>query len=103
MAVQGPPLRTLPVSPCLHKGLKGRPCPVMGSWCQNPQLSRRLAHSGPVPRTVVQSQGPGAPAPLSVGASGQLGKEQALPCADNLFTRCGVRLGEYDGTPHGVP
>ncbi len=36
-----------------------------------------------------------------VGASGQLGKEQALPCAENLFSRCGVRLGEYDGTPHG--
>ncbi len=24
-----------------------------------------------------------------------------LPCAENLFSRCGVRLGEYDGTPHG--
>ncbi len=31
---------------------------------------------------------------------GQLGKEQALPCAENLFSRCGVRLGQYDGTPH---
>ncbi len=40
-------------------------------------------------------------APQPVGASGQLGKEQALPCAENLFSRCGVRLGEYDGTPHG--
>ncbi len=43
----------------------------------------------------------GAPAPQPVGASGQLGKEQAFPCAENLFSRCGVRLGEYDGTPHG--
>ncbi len=31
---------------------------------------------------------------------GQLGKEQALPCAENLFSRCGVRLGQYDGTPY---
>ncbi len=31
----------------------------------------------------------------------QLGKEQALPYADNLFSRCGVRLVEYDGTSHG--
>ncbi len=38
---------------------------------------------------------------LGSTASGQLGKEQALPCAYNLFSRCGVRLGEYDGTPHG--
>ncbi len=47
-----------------------------------------------------RSQGLGASAPQPVGASGQLGKEQALPCAENLFSRCGVRLGEYDGTPH---
>ncbi len=101
MAVQGPPLRALLLSPCLHEGRRGRPCPVTGSGRQDPQLSRRLAHSGPVPRTVVRSQGSGASAPQPVGASGQLGKEQALPCADNLFSWCGVRLGEYDGAPHG--
>ncbi len=101
MAVQGPPLRALPLSPCLHEGRRGRPCPVTGSGRQDPQLSRRLAHSGPVPRTVVRSQGSGASAPQPVGASGQLGKEQALPCAENLFSWCGVRLGEYDGEPHG--
>ncbi len=56
---------------------------------------------GPHTRTVMRSQGPGASAPQPVGASGQLGKEQALPCAENLFSRCGVRLGEYDGPPHG--
>ncbi len=100
VAVQGPPLRALPLSPCLHEGRRGHPCPVMGSGRQDPQLSRRLAHSGPVPRTVVRSQGSGASAPQPVGASGQLGKEQALPCAENLFSWCGVRLGEYDGAPH---
>ncbi len=45
---------------------------------------------GPRARTVVRSQGPGASAPQPVGASGQLGKEQALPCAENLFPWCGV-------------
>ncbi len=49
----------------------------------------------------MRSQGPGASAPQPVGASGQLGKEQALPCAENLFSWCGVRLGEYVGPPHG--
>ncbi len=34
-------------------------------------------------------QGPGAPAPQPVGASGQLGKEQALPCAEKLFSQYG--------------
>ncbi len=56
--------------------------------------------ASPIHRAVGRSQGLGAPAPQPVGASGQLGKEQALPCAENLFSRCGVRLGEYDGTPH---
>ncbi len=101
MAVQGPPLRALPVSPCVHEGCRGRPYPVMGSGRQDPQLPRRLAYSSPIQRAVGRSQGLGAPAPQPVGASGQLGKEQALPCAENLFSRCGVRLGEYDGTPHG--
>ncbi len=101
MAVQGPPLRALPVSPCVYEGRRRRPYPVTGGGCQDPQLPRRLAYPSPIQRAVGRSQGLGAPAPQPVGASGQLGKEQALPCAENLFSRCGVRLGEYDGTPHG--
>ncbi len=91
MAVHGPCLRALPVSPCLHEGRRGHPFPVTGSGHQDPQLFLRSAHSGPVLKTVVQSQGPGALAPQPVGASGQLGKEQALTCAENLFSRYGVR------------
>ncbi len=84
MAVQGPPLRALPVSPCVHEGCRGRPYPVTGSGRQDPQLYRRLAYPSPIQRAVGRSQGFGAPAPQPVGASGQLGKEQALPCAENL-------------------
>ncbi len=101
MAVQGPPLRALPVSPCVHEGRRRRPYPVTGSGRQDPQLPRRLAYPSPIQRAVGRSQGLGASAPQPVEASGQLGKEQALPCAENLFSRCGVRLGEYDGMPHG--
>ncbi len=97
-AVQGPPLL---VSPCVHEGRRRRPYPVTGGGRQDPQLPRRLAYPSPIRRAVGRSQGLGASAPQPVGASGQLGKEQALPCAENLFSRCGVRLGEYDGTPHG--
>ncbi len=100
MAIQGPPLRALPVSPCVHEGHRRRPYPVTGGGCQDPQLLRQLAYPSPIQRAVGRSQGLGAPALQPVGASGQLGKEQALPCAENLFSRCGVRLGEYDGTPH---
>ncbi len=32
MAVQGPPLRALPVSPCVHEGCRGRPLPRYGKW-----------------------------------------------------------------------
>ncbi len=101
MTVQGPPLRALHVSPCVHEGRRRRPYPVTGSGRQDPQLPRRLAYPSPIQRAVGRSQGLGASAPQPVGTSGQLGKEQALPCAENLFSQCGVRLGEYDGTPHG--
>ncbi len=30
-------------------------------------------------------------------------KSKLSPFAENLFSRCGVRLGEYDSTPHGGP
>ncbi len=68
-------------------------------WEVGIRILNCLEH-GPHARSVVRSQGPGASAPQPVGASGQLGKEQALPCAENLFSWSGVRLGEYDGTPH---
>ncbi len=70
MAVQGPPLRALPVSPCVHEGCRGRPYPVTGSGRQDPQLPRRLAYPSPIQRAVGRSQGLGAPAPQPVGASG---------------------------------
>ncbi len=85
MAVQGPPLRALPVSPCVHEGRRRRPYPVTGSGRQDPQLPRRLAHPSPIQKAVGRSQGHGVSAPQTVGASGQLEKEQALPCAENLF------------------
>ncbi len=84
MAVQGPPLWALPVAPCVHEGCRRHPYPVTGSGRQDPQ---RLAHPSPIQRAVGRSQGLGASAHQSVGASGQLGKEQALPCAENLFSR----------------
>ncbi len=80
MVVQGHPPWTLPVSPCLYEGHRGRPYPATGSGRQGPQLPQRLACLGPIQRAVVRSQGLGASAPQPVGASGQLGKEQALPC-----------------------
>ncbi len=35
-----------------------------------------------------------------LGLRGQLGKEQALTCVENLFPHYGVRLGEYDDVSH---
>ncbi len=60
---------------------------------QNPWLSRQLTHFGPVARAVLRLQGP--------GATWSTGKKQAIPCAENLFSWCGVRLCVYDGTSHG--
>ncbi len=96
--VQGPSLRAIPVASCLHQGRRSRPCTVKGSRHSYPQLPRRLAHSGPVPSTVVRTQGYGAQSPQPVGTSGQLRKEQTLPYAEDLFSRHGVGLGQPHST-----
>ncbi len=59
---------------------------------------RQLAHSGSVAGSVVWAQGHGAQSP--VGTSGQLGKEQTLSSAEDLFSWYGVGLGQPDSTPH---
>ncbi len=48
----------------------------------------------------MRTQGHGALAPQPVGPSGQLGKEQTLPGAEDLFSWYGVRLGQSDSAPH---
>ncbi len=94
ISVQGPSLRAIPVASCLHQGRRSSPCTVKGSRHSYPQLPRRLAHPGPVSSTVVRTQGYGAQSPQPVGTSGQPGKEQTLPYADDLFSRHGVGLGQ---------
>ncbi len=42
----------------------------------------------------------GALTPQSVGPSVQLGKEQTLPDAEDLFSRYGVGFGQSDSAPH---
>ncbi len=98
ISVQSPPLRAIPVASCLHQGRGGSPCSIKGSRHSRSQLPRRLDHTGPVSSTVVRTQGHGAWPPQPVGASGQLGKEQTLPCAEDLFSRHGVGLGQPHST-----
>ncbi len=96
--VQGPSLRAIPVASCLHQGRRSSPCTVKRSRHSYPQLPRRLAHSGPVSSTVVRTQGYGVQSPQPVGTSGQPGKEQTLPYAEDLFSRHGVGLGQPHST-----
>ncbi len=84
------PFGLIPVASCLHQGHGGSPCSFKGSRHSRSQLPRQLAHTGPISSTVVRTQGHGAQPPQPVGASGQLGKEQTLPCAEDLFSRHGV-------------
>ncbi len=46
----------------------------------------------------MRTQGYGAQSPQPVGASGQPGKEQTLPYAEDLFSRHGVGLGQPHST-----
>ncbi len=96
--VQGPPLRAIPVASCLNQGRRGSPCPAKGSRHSRSQLPRRLSHTGPVSSTVVRTQGYSAQSPQPVGDSGQLGKVQTLPYAEDLFSQHGVGLGQPHST-----
>ncbi len=101
MAIQGPPLRALPVSPCVHEGCRGRPYPVTGSGRQDPQLPRRLAYPSPIQSKL------GDHRDLVLRHLSQLRlrvnweKSKLSPVQIFFFSLCGVRLGMYDGTPHG--
>ncbi len=100
ISVQGPTLRAGPVSPRLHESRGGSPCSHERTGRPHPQLSRRLAHSRSVSETILRTQGFGAQSPQPVGPSGQLGKEQTRPSAEDLFSRYGVGFGRTVSTPH---
>ncbi len=95
MAVQGPPLRALPVLPCLHEDRGGRPCPVTGSGHQDPQLSRvwpARENSCAITGTWCTSASWGF---------GSTGKRASSPLRRESLFLVWSRLGEYDGAPHG--
>ncbi len=100
ISVQGPALRAGPVSLHLHEGRGGSPCSHERTGHSHPQLSRRLAHSCSVSGAVMRTQGFGAQSPQPVGPSGQLGKEQTRPSAEDLFSWYGVGFGRTVSTPH---
>ncbi len=97
ISVQSPALRAVPVAPCLHESSGGSPCSPERTGHAHSQLPRRLAYTSSVAGPVMRTQGHGALAPQP---SGQLGKEQTLPGAEDLFSRYGVRLGQSDSAPH---
>ncbi len=100
ISVQSPALRAVPVAPCPHESSGGSPCSPERTGRAHSQLPRRLAYTSSVAGPVMRTQGHGALAPQPVGPSGQLGKEQTLPGAEDLFSRYGVRLGQSDSAPH---
>ncbi|KAI2667881.1 ORF V: Enzymatic polyprotein [Labeo rohita] len=86
----------LPFSPRLYKSRGGCPVPSLADGHSHPQLSRRLASHSSLARSVVRTEGLGAPAPQPSGPSGQPREEQTLPSAEDLFSRRGAGLGQYD-------
>ncbi len=90
----------LSLSPRVYESSGGSPCSPERTGRAHSQLPRRLAYTSSVAGPVMRTQGHGAFAPQPVGPSGQLGKEQTLPGAEDLFSRYGVRLGQSDSAPH---
>ncbi len=98
MAVQGPPLRALPVPPlCLHEDCGGRPCPVMGSGHQDPQLSR----AWPTRENSCAITGTWCFGTSASWGFGSTGKKASSPLRRESLFLVWSRLGEYDGAPHG--
>ncbi len=89
-------LQAGPVSPRLHESLGGSPCShertlnYLDDWLILAQSREQLCEH----RDLVLSH-------LSqLGPSGQLGKEQTRPSAEDLFSRYGVGFGRTVSTPH---
>ncbi len=100
ISVQSPALRAAPVAPCLHECSGGSPCSPERTGRAHSQLPRRLAYTSSVSGSVMRTQVFGALAPQPVGPAGQLGKEQTLPDAKDLFSRYGAGFGQSDSAPH---
>ncbi|KAI2661350.1 ORF V: Enzymatic polyprotein [Labeo rohita] len=100
VSVQSASIWPLPLSPRLYESRGGCPVPSLADGHSHPQLSRRLASHSSLARSVVRTEGLGAPAPQPSGPSGQPREEQTLPSAEDLFSRCGAGLGQYDSPPH---
>ncbi|KAI2645907.1 Papilin [Labeo rohita] len=73
-------------------------CPTRKASTQTQMLLSCVQRIEPVPPAVMklgfQVQG-------HLASPCQLGEEQALPCAEHLFSRDGAGFGQNDGTPHG--
>ncbi|KAI2668377.1 ORF V: Enzymatic polyprotein [Labeo rohita] len=100
VSVQSASIWPLPLFPCLYESRGGCPVPSLADGHSHPQLSRRLASHSSLARSVVRTKGLGALAPQPSGPSGQPREEQTLPSAEDLFSRCGAGLGQYDSPPH---
>ncbi len=75
--------------PCLlasHGDRRGWPCPAQGSGHSHSQLPWWLTYPRSFARIGLHSQGHGPRSPSPIGTSGQLGKDETLPCAEYLFS-----------------
>ncbi len=96
----GPALRAVPIAPCLHESSGGSPCSLERTGRAHSQLPRRLAHTGSVSGSVMQTQG------LVLSHLSQLGlrvnweKSKLLPTQRIFFLGMEFGFGQSDSAPH---
>ncbi len=91
MAVQGPPLRALPVSPCVHEGCRGRPYPVTERGALD-RAPTALAHQ--LPGAV------GSAFSLAAVPATAVGQARASPHGQHCGGLVYQPAGGYTITPH---
>ncbi|XP_073670349.1 uncharacterized protein [Paramisgurnus dabryanus] len=95
--VQSFTVRAVSPSPCVQESSGGSVKAPQRERCSHIGLPRRLAYNSAFSADALRAQRFNASASRPFGSSGQLGKEQTLPNAEDLFPRYGTGLDRFIG------
>nr|XP_055041436.1 uncharacterized protein LOC129429021 [Misgurnus anguillicaudatus] len=96
--IQSTTVRAVSLSPCIYESSGSGVKAPERERCSHFGLPRRLAYNSAFSTDALRAQRLNTSASRPSGSSGQLGKEQTLPYAEDLFSRDGTGLDRFIGT-----